>query len=155
MSFDFGDRAWVACTYLNAQPNSIFFLSLVSVIDITTLTKKNPSYVLTLDVALQWLPLKHDPKEPTLLLFKFGWVEDPYMKKTCVCKIPGNNFWEFDNFQVILCPLATSIYPLWIYPTIMHNYLPISSLLELDGPAVSVLGVRSRKLGNVSRSSDV
>lgn len=64
----------------------------MAIIDVSTLTTLNPSVVLTLDVALQWAALKHDPKEPTLLLFKFGWteVDNSHINvRTCVCKIPG------------------------------------------------------------------
>ncbi|CAG9786395.1 unnamed protein product [Diatraea saccharalis] len=69
-----------------------FLLTRLTVIDVRSLTKISPSLTLTLDVALQWLALKHDPKEPTLLLFKFGWKDYNSRKRTCVCKIPGLSY---------------------------------------------------------------
>ncbi|RVE45943.1 hypothetical protein evm_009416 [Chilo suppressalis] len=69
-----------------------FLLTRLSVIDVTTLAKVSPSMVLSLEVALQWLALKYDPKEPTLLLFKFGWKEDNDHKRTCICEMPGLSY---------------------------------------------------------------
>ncbi|XP_035432955.1 uncharacterized protein LOC118264530 [Spodoptera frugiperda] len=74
---------------------SEYLLSRLSIVDVSTLTTLNPSVVLTLDVALQWAALKHDPKEPTLLLFKFGWTEEDNSRinvGACVCKVPGLSY---------------------------------------------------------------
>ncbi|KAJ8727887.1 hypothetical protein PYW08_016272 [Mythimna loreyi] len=72
-----------------------YLLSRLLIVDLTTLTEINPAVVLTLDVALQWSALKHDPVEPTLLFFRFGWKEEDNRKintKTCSCKVPGLSF---------------------------------------------------------------
>ncbi|XP_075973371.1 uncharacterized protein LOC142974760 [Anticarsia gemmatalis] len=74
---------------------SEYLLSRLTVIDVTGVTVNNPTLVLTLDVALQWMALKHDPKEPTLLLFRFGWPEHQNKQinvGTCVCKVPGLSY---------------------------------------------------------------
>ncbi|XP_028155977.1 uncharacterized protein LOC135074374 [Ostrinia nubilalis] len=86
--------------FANSAPGSMhpaiipmeFLLTRLSIIDVSSLTRLHPSLVLTLDVALQWMALKTDPKEPTLLLFKFGWKEEQNMRRSCVCEIPGLSY---------------------------------------------------------------
>lgn len=76
------------------QANTTILLFLVTVIDLTGMTAINPTIVLTLDVALQWAALKHDPREPTLLLFRFGWTEEDNNNmniRSCTCKVPGES----------------------------------------------------------------
>ncbi|KAL0840906.1 hypothetical protein ABMA28_014705 [Loxostege sticticalis] len=86
--------------FANSEPGSMhpaiipteFLLTRLSIIDVSALTKLHPSLVLSLDVALQWMSVKTDPKEPTLLLFKFGWKAEPGTKRTCVCETPGLSY---------------------------------------------------------------
>ncbi|XP_004922002.1 uncharacterized protein LOC101735820 [Bombyx mori] len=71
-----------------------YLVTRLSIIDVTGLSNTNPPLVLTLDVAQQWISMKHDPREPTLLLFKFGWSEEDTHKKvrSCICEIPGLSY---------------------------------------------------------------
>ncbi|XP_045535788.1 uncharacterized protein LOC106718192 [Papilio machaon] len=70
-----------------------YLLTRLEIVDLTSHIKSQQAAVITLDMALQWSALKHDPREPTLILFKFGWkrslVSD---KRRCVCKIPGLSY---------------------------------------------------------------
>ncbi|XP_068631537.1 uncharacterized protein [Battus philenor] len=68
-----------------------YLLTRLEIIDLTALTKSHQG-VVTLEMALQWSVLKHDPREPTLLLFKFGWKRTITYKRRCVCKIPGLSY---------------------------------------------------------------
>ncbi|CAK1595780.1 unnamed protein product [Parnassius mnemosyne] len=69
-----------------------YLLTRLEVIDMTSLVKNHQSAVVTLDIALQWTALKYDPREPTLILFKFGWKRTIAYKRRCVCKIPGLSY---------------------------------------------------------------
>ncbi|XP_034830779.2 uncharacterized protein [Maniola hyperantus] len=76
------------------QPAAIpteYLLTRLAIIDVSYLATVNPALVLSLEVALQWTVLKHDPHQPTLVLFKFGWKEVNQQRK-CVCKIPGLSY---------------------------------------------------------------
>ncbi|XP_026487000.2 uncharacterized protein LOC113394044 [Vanessa tameamea] len=68
-----------------------YLLTRLEVIDVSYIAKLERDLTLTLDVALQWPILKHDPREPTLILFKFGWTETN-LKRKCICKIPGLSY---------------------------------------------------------------
>lgn len=71
---------------------SLIYIS-VAVIDLSTHAASAPNLVLSLEVAQQWPVMKRDPKEPTLLLFKFGWKDNrpAYRAKSCICNIPGKD----------------------------------------------------------------
>ncbi|KAI8435583.1 hypothetical protein MSG28_003860 [Choristoneura fumiferana] len=73
---------------------SEYLLTRLVVIDVTSITKINPDLALSLEVARQWIAVKQDPTEPTLLVFKFGWTEQqPYYKRNkCICRIPGLSY---------------------------------------------------------------
>ncbi|CAK1546938.1 unnamed protein product [Leptosia nina] len=77
------------------QPATIpteYLLTRLAIIDVSHMTKQiSSSLILSLDVALQWMVLKHDPREPTLLLFNFGW-KSKSTKRQCICKIPGLSY---------------------------------------------------------------
>ncbi|CAH0719634.1 unnamed protein product, partial [Brenthis ino] len=68
-----------------------YLVTRLTLIDVSYLTKMESNFVLTLDVALQWPVIKHDSKEPTLILFNFGWKQTN-LKRKCVCKIPGLSY---------------------------------------------------------------
>ncbi|XP_047529759.1 uncharacterized protein LOC125065943 [Vanessa atalanta] len=68
-----------------------YLLTRLEVVDVSYIAKMDRDLTLTLDVALQWPILKHDPREPTLILFKFGWT-DTNLKRKCICKIPGLSY---------------------------------------------------------------
>ncbi|XP_038212120.1 uncharacterized protein LOC119832532 [Zerene cesonia] len=69
-----------------------YLLTRLEVIDISYLVKVDPGLVLSLDVALQWPALKHDPRQATLILFKFGWLLTDNFVKGCICRIPGLSY---------------------------------------------------------------
>ncbi|CAH2038033.1 unnamed protein product, partial [Iphiclides podalirius] len=69
-----------------------YLLTRLEVIDMTPITRVHQGAVVSLEQALQWSALKHDPREPTLLLFKFGWKRTVTYKRRCVCKIPGLSY---------------------------------------------------------------
>ncbi|XP_072932275.1 uncharacterized protein [Epargyreus clarus] len=68
-----------------------YLLTRLEIIDVSYLAKLDPDLSLSLDVARQWSILKRDPKESTLLLFKFGWKQTS-TKRQCVCRIPGISY---------------------------------------------------------------
>ncbi|XP_045448975.1 uncharacterized protein LOC123657476 [Melitaea cinxia] len=70
---------------------SEYLITRLEIVDVSYLSKQDLNFVLTLDVALQWTTLKYDPREPTLVLFKFGWT-DTNQNRKCVCKIPGLSY---------------------------------------------------------------
>ncbi|KOB74794.1 putative cyclase [Operophtera brumata] len=61
----------------------------LAIIDVSSHTELNEEFILTLDVALQFMVLKHDPRDPTLVLFKFGWKEEDSMRRTISCTYEG------------------------------------------------------------------
>ncbi|XP_063361817.1 uncharacterized protein LOC134650814 [Cydia amplana] len=69
-------------------------LTRLIVIDISSLTKSDPNFVLTLDDARRWLTVEQGPFRPTLLLFKFGWADHPSygLNYKCYCQMPGISF---------------------------------------------------------------
>ncbi|XP_013143022.1 PREDICTED: uncharacterized protein LOC106106909 [Papilio polytes] len=69
-----------------------YLLTRLEIVDLTSHIKSQQAAVITLDMALQWSALKHDPREPTLILFKFGWKRSITYKRRCVCKIPGLSY---------------------------------------------------------------
>ncbi|CAG4979328.1 unnamed protein product [Colias eurytheme] len=69
-----------------------YLLTRLEIIDISYLTKVDPGLVLSLDVALQWPVLKHDARQPTLILFNFGWALSDKFVKGCICRIPGLSY---------------------------------------------------------------
>ncbi|XP_013198894.2 uncharacterized protein LOC106141800 [Amyelois transitella] len=69
-----------------------YLLTRLKIIDVSKQAKRNPDFVLSLSIAMQWPAIKRDSQEPTLLLFKFGWVEPPNIKRGCVCNMPGISF---------------------------------------------------------------
>ncbi|CAH3998606.1 unnamed protein product [Pieris brassicae] len=76
------------------QPSIIpteYLLTRLAVIDLTSITKTIPTLVLSLEAALQWIVLRHDPREPTLLLFNFGW-KSKSKRRQCICQIPGLSY---------------------------------------------------------------
>ncbi|CAH2106759.1 unnamed protein product [Euphydryas editha] len=70
---------------------SEYLITRLEIVDVSYLSKEDLNFVLSLDVALQWSTLKYDPREPTLILFKFGWT-DTNQNRKCVCKIPGLSY---------------------------------------------------------------
>ncbi|KAJ8730359.1 hypothetical protein PYW07_017397 [Mythimna separata] len=116
-----------------------YLLSRLLVVDVSALTEHNPAMVLTLDVALQWPALKHDPIEPTLLFFKFGWKEADSWKinmKTCNCKVPGLSFelaeWIAANLSHVI-GVATDTPTFESAQTRESSSTTVSKLLGMSG----------------------
>ncbi|XP_053607297.1 uncharacterized protein LOC128673466 [Plodia interpunctella] len=94
-----------------------FLLTRLKVIDVSKIAKQDHNFVLTLNIAMQWMAVKRDPAEPTLLLFKFGWFAPPGNKRGCACSIPGISFelaqWIAGNLSHVVgvatdCPTVES-----------------------------------------------
>ncbi|XP_030022240.2 uncharacterized protein LOC115441559 [Manduca sexta] len=114
-----------------------YLMTRLIIIDVSTLARIDPAMILTLDVALQWLPLKHDPLEPTLLLFKFGWKEENYPQvRSCICKAPGISYdlaaWIANNLSHVV-GVATDAPTLESEETREFTSRTVSNLLGKNG----------------------
>ncbi|XP_049869196.1 uncharacterized protein LOC126368970 isoform X2 [Pectinophora gossypiella] len=114
-----------------------YLITRLAVIDVSTLVKLNSNLVLSLEVALQWPVLRADPKEPTLLLFKFGWkAHGGKTARTCVCKIPGISFelaeWIAGNLTHVV-GVATDTPTLESEQTREFNTKTIANILGKSG----------------------
>ncbi|XP_063381236.1 uncharacterized protein LOC134667746 [Cydia fagiglandana] len=69
-------------------------LTRLRVLDLSYITKSDPNVVLTLDEARRFLTVEQGPFRPTILLFKFGWPDNPSygLNYKCYCQMPGISF---------------------------------------------------------------